>query len=174
MIVFLRLLGITNAAIWFGAAIFLTFGVGPAFFSADMLSILPRSHAGAAAQIVLERYFVLQYWCGGIALAHLSGEWLYAGRPLRRWVLYLVLGLIGLGLEGGLVMQPKLQKLHLEIYGVRSTPQQREQAGKSFKAWHAVAQMANLLVTLGLFVHLLQVTAFTAPGRFLNVNKFRG
>jgi hypothetical protein len=172
--VFLRLIGITTAAIWFGAAIFLTLAVGPAFFSPDMLKILPRSHAGAAAQLVLERYFVLQYWCGGFALAHLVLEWLYAGKPFRRWVLYLVLGLLGLALAGGIGFQPKLQRLHLEIYGVRSTPQQRDQARKSFTVWHAVAQTVNIFVTLGLYVNLLQVTAFTAPGRFLSIGKFRG
>jgi hypothetical protein len=171
---FLRILGVTNAAIWFGAAVFFTVAIGPAFFSNQMLSILPRSHAGAAAQIVLEYYFSMHQWCGGIAVVHLIGEWLYASKPLRRWILYLVLALFGLGLLGGQVFQPKLKKLHLEMYGLRSTEQQRTQAKKSFDLWHGVAQTTNLLMALGLFAYLLQVTSPGVPSRFAAANKFRG
>jgi len=174
VLTFLRLVGVTNAAIWFGAAIFLTFGVGPAFFSPGMLQILPRSHAGAAAQVILERYFVLHYCCAGIALAHLLAEWLYAGRPLRRWVLCLLLILFALSLSGGLGLQPRLKRLHLEIYGVRSTPQQSRQAAKSFRIWHAVAQTTNLFMTFGLLAYLIQVTSSPASPRFLAAGKFRG
>jgi hypothetical protein len=171
---FLRVIGVTNAAIWFGSAIFFTVAAGPAFFSEEMLRILPRSHAGAAAQVVLERYFVFHQWCGGIALVHLLTEWLYASKPLARWTLYLVLALFGLGLIGGHYFQPKLQKLHLEIYGMRATEPQREQARKSFKIWHGVAQTTNLFMALGLFAYLLHVTAAGNSSRFVSANKFRG
>lgn len=174
MALFLRIVGVTNAAVWFGAAIFFTFGVGPAFFSEAMLQLLPRSHAGAAAQIVLERYFALHQWCGGIALVHLLADWLYTSRPFRRWVLYLVLALFGLGLVGGHFFQPKLQNLHVQIYGLRSTDQQRQQAKKSFQIWHAVAQTTNLFMTFGLFAYLLQSTASVNASRFVSANKFRG
>lgn len=173
---FLRIIGVTNAAVWFGAAIFFTFGVGPAFFSEEMLRVMSgsRAHVGAAAQVVLERYFAFHQWCGGIALVHLLAEWLYTSRPLRRWLLYLVVALFGLGLIGGHFLQPKLQRLHLEIYGIRSTEPQRQQARTSFKIWHGVAQTTNLLMALGLFAYLLQVTSSQNPARFVSGNKFRG
>ena len=139
-----------------------------------MLAILPQSHAGRAAQIVLERYFILQYWCGGIALAHLLAEWLYTGKPLKLWTLYLSFGLLGLGLAGGLWLRPKVTKLHLDVYGPRSTPQQRENARRPLKIWEGISQAMQYLTTLGLLVHLLQVSSPAGALRFLSANKFKG
>jgi hypothetical protein len=170
---FLRLTGITNAAVWFGAAIFLALGVWPAFGSPEMLRILPRSHSGAAAQVLLERYFILQYWCGGIALGHLFLEYLYAGKALQRWILYWLIGILMLGCVNGLISQPKLKALHLEIYGVRSTPQQREQAARSFRLWQGVVQTSNIVVILGLWVYLWETSAVNTGARFVGAGKFR-
>ena len=174
MLVYLKFIGITNAAVWLGASLFFICRVEPAFASPEIAAILPPSHAGATAQILLERYFSLHCWCGGLALVHLLGEWLYSGRPLRRWALYLVLGLFGWGLVGSFWLQPKLQKLHLEIYGVRSTPPQRQQASKSFKIWHALNRGTNLAALLGIWVFLLQSAAAGSTPRFLGSGKFRG
>jgi hypothetical protein len=139
-----------------------------------MLKILPPAYSGAAAQVVLERYFIVQYWCGSIALSHLFLEWLYAGKPLRRWTLYLVLGLLGLGLMSGVLVQPKLKRLHLELYGVRSTPLQREQAGRSFAFWHGVMRVSNLVVVAGLWAYLWKVNGAGNPMRFVSAGKLRG
>src|SRR3989442_11060570 len=81
---------------WFGASIFFTFSVGPAFFSDKMIGLLTRPYAGAAAQIVIERYFFFHEMCGVIALAHLVAEWLYMGKPLQRLTLWLLLGIFAL------------------------------------------------------------------------------
>jgi Domain of unknown function (DUF4149) len=171
---FLRLIGILNAAVWFGTAVFFAVAVWPGFFSAEMLRILPRSHSGAAAQVILERYFLLQYWCGGIALGHFVFEWLYAGKPLQRWIVYWVAGLLALELFGGLIVQPSLARLHLEFYGVRSTPRQREQAGKSFPFWQEILQVSNAVVVLGLGVYLWESTNATTGARFVGAAKLRG
>jgi len=63
---FLRFVGVVMTAVWFGASSFFTFFVGPAFFSMKMLDMLgvanvqsSRAYVGAAAQIVINRYFVL-------------------------------------------------------------------------------------------------------------------
>jgi len=56
---FLRCIGLLNAAIWFGAGIFFTFGAGPAIFSSDMQKLLEAyypSYSGMIAQIVIARY----------------------------------------------------------------------------------------------------------------------
>jgi hypothetical protein len=171
---FLRCIGITNAAVWFGAAFFCCLILTPSFASEQMHAILPPSHAGRAWQIVLERYFALQYWCGGIALAHLLAEWLYTGRPLKPWTVYLVLGLLGLGLACGLWLRPKVTKLHLDHYGARSTPQQREKARRPLRNWEQVLQVCQYLAALGLLVHLIQSSAPGAASRLLNANKFKG
>ena len=158
MIGFLRFVGVANAAMWFGASIFFTFSVGPAFFSDKMIGLLTRPYARAAAQIVIERYFFFHEMCGVIALAHLVAEWLYMGKPLQRLTLWLLLGIFALGLVGGYSLQPKLRALHRTIYGPGSTAQQIDQAKQSFKLWHATSQALNVVVLGGVAVYLWRVT----------------
>jgi hypothetical protein len=172
MLTLLRVVGTLNAAVWFGAAIFFTFAAAPAFFSDTMIQLLGRPHAGAAAQVVLERYFMLQHWCGVIALTHLGAEWLYAGRSIRRLRLGLLLTIFALGLAGDLWLLPKLKRLHLDMYGARSTPEQRESARKTFGLWHGVAQGANLLVVAGLLVYFWQVSQLTDWPHLSSKKKF--
>lgn len=138
-----------------------------------MLGILPQSHSGRAVQIVLERFSILQFWCGGFALAHLFAEWLYTGRPLKAWAVYLVLGVFALALVGGLWLEPKVKKLHLDLYGTRSTPQQREQARRPLLVWRDVSEITHCLIALGLLVYVLQVALSGSPPRFLPSNKFK-
>jgi hypothetical protein len=171
---FLRILGITNAAVWFGASVFLVLAVWPAFSGADMLKILPPGHSGAAAHVILERFFLAQYLCGGIALCHLALEWLYAGKPLRTWTLYLVGGLLGLALLSGLLVQPKLERLHFEVYGTRSTQVQREQAGRSLGFWQGLLRFSNLVMVAGLWTYLWQVQGAGNSARFVSAGKLRG
>src|SRR5580765_3504068 len=95
---FLRSIAIVNAAVWFGSIIFFTFAAGPAFFSDEMIHLLGRPHAGAAAQVIVHRYFLVQQWCAAIAIAHLIAEWLYTGRPFHRLILLLLMALFLIGL----------------------------------------------------------------------------
>lgn len=158
MIGFLRFVGVANAAVWFGASIFFTFGIAPAFFSERMISLLTRPYAGAAAQIIIERYFILHLVCGVIALTHLVAEWLYMGKPLQRLTLWLLLGICALGLAGGVIIQPKLQGFHRTMYSAGTTPPQREQAHHSFSRWHGVSQVLNLFLMMGVAVYLWRVS----------------
>jgi hypothetical protein len=175
---FLKVIGVFNAAIWLGSAIFFTFAVGPAFFSNDMKALLGTAYpvySGAIAQVVIERYFLLHHWCGGIALVHLVAEWLYTGRPVHQVTLWVVGGAFGLGLIGGLALQPHLKKLHLTKYAVESTPLQKEQAAASFRVWHGVSQTVNLIVLFGLVYYLWQAANPATPPRFgAGGSKFRG
>jgi len=164
---------VINAAVWLGASVNFACTVTPAFFSDAMLRLLGLPHAGAAALVVAQHCFMLQSVCGAIALAHLVAEWLYAGKPIRRWPTYLVTGLLGLALLGGSV-QPKLQRLHLEMYGMRSTPQQRTRAGAAFRNWQAVVQAANVVSILGLAIYVWQVASAGMAARFVSATKFRG
>lgn len=175
MIGFLRLIGIANAAIWFGSAVFFTFAVGPAFFSEGMINLLGpgnnevgRAYAGAAVQIVLERYFLFHQICGAVALIHLLAEWIYLGRPLRRLTLILLCSLLLLGFIGGYGLQPKLQALHRTMYGPGQTSGQRVAARKEFNLLHGVSQALNLFVMGGVLIYLWRVT--TPPNSY----RFRG
>jgi len=161
MLGLLRFIGTVNAAIWLGAAIFLTFAAGPAFFSGEMLQVMPRYHAGRAAQIVLERYFNLQLVCSLIAVAHLAAEWFYAGRAPARVQRLLLGGIVGLTLLGGWWMQPKLKSLHAIMYAPNTTEVQKAAAKRRFGMWHGVSQTANLLLTAGALVYFWQTTNAT-------------
>jgi hypothetical protein len=164
----LRFVGVANAAVWFGASIFFTFSIGPAFFSTEMIDMIRRlggidaeaakAYAGFVAEIVIKRYFVLHLICGIIALAHLVAEWLYMGKPLQRLTLWLLLGICAFGLMGGVIIQPKLQGFHRTLYSAGATPPQREQAHHSFRLWHAASQALNLVLITGVAVYLWRVS----------------
>ena len=177
MISILRLIGVVNAAVWLGAAIFFTLVAAPAIFSGDMRALLGSQNypyfSGAIAQIIIARYFVLQHWCGAIALAHLLVEWLYLGKPLEKITLGVLVGIFSLGLVGGFWLQPKLKELHRTKYGVSSTAAEREKAARSFAAWHGASQVMNLGVLLGLVFYTWRATNPSDAPRFFSTTKFQ-
>ena len=165
-------MGILNAAVWCGSAIFLTLAL-PGIFSPELKKLLTEERVGFAAEAVVARFFVLQYWCAAIALAQLLAEWLYGGRPARRFNLALVLALLALALAGGLWAQPKMNHLHLVKY-FGTVPEQRAQAGKSFALWHAASESANVLVIGGLILYLWRVSLPLESPRYVGFSKIRG
>ncbi len=177
MIVGLRFIGTLNAAFWFGASLFFTVIVGPALFSQDMLSLFgwpargatAKYWTGSVAQVLVARFFITQFWCGIIALAHLLGEWLLTGRPLQRWVIGLLLLLLGLNFVEIYWLQPKMIHLHNVMYGLgeKVTLEQAQNARASFALFHGTAQVANLLVLAGLGAYLWQICRHSVEPRFL-------
>ena len=165
-------MGILNAAVWCGSAIFLTVAL-PGIFSPELKKLLTVERVGFAAEAVVARFFVLQYWCGAVALAHLLAEWLYGGRPARRFNLALVLTMLALALAGGLWAQPKMNHLHLVKY-FGAVPEQRAQAAKSFALWHAASESANVLVIGGLILYLWRVSLPPESPRYVGFSKIRG
>lgn len=159
-----------NAAVWFGATVFLTFLVGPAFFSEPMLKLFGeaagRFYAGAAAQIVLERYNYLQLGCSLVALVHLIAESVYLGRPVIRWSLSLLGALLVLAAVGVYGLQPKLRTLHWQKYDPRVSIEARQAAERSFGKWHGVSQAFNLVALAGITVYLLRITRPSDSSRY--------
>jgi hypothetical protein len=170
---FLRIIGVINAAVWFGSLIFFTTAVGPAFFSDEMTSLLTLPYAGAAAQIVLKRYFYLQIWCAAVALAHLIGEWLYSGKPFQRFTLLLLMSLFSLSLIGGYIFLPKMKQLHLRMYAVQTTPAEKVSAKRSFWILHGTSSVLNLFVICGVLVYVWQVTKPVNTARFSSLTRFK-
>lgn len=153
----MRFVGILNAALWCGSAIFLAVAL-PSIFSPELKQLLTVPGVGFAAEALVGRFFVVQYWCGAIGLAHLTAEWLYAGRPARPLVVGLVVGLLAVALVGGLWVQPKMQVLH-KIHYFGQTAELRERAGETFALWHGASESVNLLVIAGLIVYLWRVSS---------------
>jgi hypothetical protein len=172
----LRCIGLLNAAIWFGAGIFFTLGVGPAIFSAEMQKLLETyypSYSGMIAQIIIARYFKLAIVCAIVAILHLLAEQFYFGRaPQKRW-LSLLIGLLVFSLLGNFWLQPKLNHLHTNRYAVNAPPQVRAAATQSFQFWHGISQAVNLLMLVGLGFYLIRVGNPGESTRFLASGKFR-
>ncbi len=169
---FLRIIAIVNAAVWFGSVIFFTFAAGPAFFTDEMVQLLGKAHAGAAAQLVVHRYFVVLQWCAGIAIAQVIAEWLYTGRPFQRLIMALLMSLFVIGILGGYVLQPRMHELHLRKYAVQTSPEVKQSAARSFSILHGTSMGLNLLVMGGVLVYLWFVTKQVNTARFTSVNRF--
>ena len=157
---FLRFVGLVNAAVWLGAGIFFAAVVLPGIFSKDMSHVLGETgfpyYSGAIALVLFKRYFILQYVCGAIALAHLLACKLYLGRPLPRLDAALAGGILVLGLVGGFWLQPRMVSLRKTMYSSPSLAE-RDTARHSFGMWHGISEGANLLVIGGLLVYLMRV-----------------
>lgn len=165
-----------NAAVWLGAAVFFTFAGGPAVFSDDMKTLLGPINfpyfSGAIAQVLIARHFKLQLVCGAIAVVHLFAEWLYLGRPLRRFGSYLLALLVAFSLAGSFWMQPRIKSHHHAKY-TTATPQDREAAASALRVWHGAAQGVNLLLLAGLVVYLWRVAHPEEITRFVPAVKLR-
>lgn len=173
MIGILRFIGIVNAAVWFGSAVFLTIGL-PAVFSQELRRRLTDPGVGFAAEALVGQFFKVQYCCGGIALALALTQWLYLGRAsVRRWTVALAAALLTVALAGGLWAQPKMADLHVVKYFAR-TPEQRTEAGREFALWHGASESVNIAVLAGLLIYLWQVSAPQDGARFGSFTKIRG
>jgi hypothetical protein len=174
---FLRFVGLLNTAVWLGGALFFSLGVAPAVFSSDMKTLLGGNNypyfSGAIAQLFVARYFHMQLICSLIAIVHLLVDRLYLGRTAQQLWLGLLLALFSLGLLGGFWLQPKLKQLHSIKYAASSTPEARQAADQSFRAWHGASQIANLLMICGLGIYFWHLANPPDSTRFVSTAKFR-
>jgi hypothetical protein len=169
---FLRFVGLVNAAVWLGAAVFFVLTVPPAFSAANMKQLLTGAGVREAIeQILWNRFFVVHHVCGAIALVHLLAEWLYTSKALERFLLGLVLGIFSLGLLSGLWLQPRLEKLNYTRHFAPAI-EQKEAADRSFRFWKGAMQALNLAMTLGLLVYFWRLSAPPAVPRFSGAGKY--
>jgi hypothetical protein len=174
---FLRFLGLMNAAVWLGGSVFLTLVARPTLYSEEMASVLKTPSfpyfSEAMAQVFLSRYFHFHIVCALLALLHLLAEWLYMGRPARKFSLALLIGLFALALFGGNVVQPRLSELH-KVRSFDAQPARRDLAAHSFAVWRFVSQSINLVLIGGLVVYVWRVANPSDTPRFISSVKFRG
>ncbi len=175
MIGLLRFVGLINAAVWFGAALFISLAVEPAATSLPMRDLLgPRNFpyfSVAASQIIIGRFVHVYLLCSVIGLLHLVGEWLYLGKYPHRLRLGLVLCLGLIGIFQNYWLLPKLQSWHYLRY---TTQPQRQSADRSYQYGHALSEGLNLLTIGALGVYLWRVAHRPDPARFVSASKFRG
>jgi hypothetical protein len=171
-------MGMLNAALWLGAAVFCTMGVLPAINSQRMLDLLGPAYfpylSGAITRVLIVRLFYWQIAGALIAWAHLVLEWLYLGRtPRRRWVGLLTL-LFSLSLITALWLNPRLTRLQRTQYALNAKPEDRVGASKNFRLWDGVFQAANVVLIGGVAVYFWRLTTAEEAPRFVSPVKFRG
>ena len=165
-----HVLAVVNAAVWFGAGLFLTVVVGPNFFSPAVTDLVGRQNAGLIAQSVLAKYFVLQGVCTAVALA-LQLRSVTGGSALARrsrWGLAVVLALVCVG---GFWLQPKLVELNRQRYATTTSTEERAVLARQFGMWHGVSQVGNLLVLIGALAHLVILAHGPQAGRSCDSTK---
>lgn len=170
---FIRFVGVINITVWFGAAVFFTVAAGPAFFSAEMLSFLPRPYAGRAAEVIIDRYLLLQQWCAAIALLHILVEYLYSGRQVERLSLVLLSVLFVLALIGSQWLVPHMHELQRAMYAPAASIAHQAAARSSFGLLHGASQVVNLVMMGGLLYYLWRVTRSPSTLRYGAPDKFR-
>jgi hypothetical protein len=177
----LRFVGVTNAAVWFGAAVFFTLFVAPGIKSTDVQSLLGAKNfpffGGAIGQIILSRYFKLHLLCASIALVHSIVERLYFGRSNKGMWTGLLVTMFLLSLLASFWLGPeKLTRSHNTQYSAdpKITPAQRDTAAKSFRKWDSIFQVVNVFMMGGVAVVLWRVVTPSDELRFVGSGKFRG
>ncbi|HWD18287.1 MAG TPA: DUF4149 domain-containing protein [Verrucomicrobiae bacterium] len=168
---FLRFAGIVNAAVWCGASVFLLVGL-PALFSPSLEALLTKPYVGFAAEAVFQRYFILYYCCGAVALLCLAGQWVYSGKG-SRFDAVCAAGLTCVGLLMGLGLQPRMHVWHYYKY-FGKTPEAQAHAAKMFGLWHGFSQSVNLLVIAGLVFYLWRTTRLPEAPRYGGFAKIKG
>ncbi len=173
-----RFIGLMNAAIWLGSAVFAILGADRAISSDAMMGLLGNRHfpyfSGAIAELVASRFWHLHIACSVVALLHLSAESLYFGRVLRKPWLALLMAMLCLGALQVGVVQPRIHRLHLAAHAVNRTPDARLKSAQSLRALRAVSGGLEFFMIAGLTAYLWRIANPPDPTRFLSPGKYRG
>ena len=172
MLLVLRILGVFNAAVWLGAAVFFTLGVAPGIFSEEMKRVFGPYYTGVIGQNLIGRYFGVNLICCGIAFVHFFAEIIYTGKPFRRFTFGLLIGILALGLLGTYVFAPRIKDSHHAKY--LGEVAERPAAEKQLSRLHAVSSIGNLISLIALVIYTWQVTNPPDYTRFVSAQKFRG
>jgi len=121
----------------------------------------------------MSRYYSAMMACAVVAVLHFLAEWLYMGRPRRKFSLGLVAGLFVLTLIGSNAVEPSLIRLNGKHYRA-SQPAERESAGKNFRVLHVTSIVLNVLLIGGLVVYVSRVSSASDTLRFMRPVQFRG
>ena len=144
-------------------------------YSPDAQGLLQKSFGYLSAlltQIVRARFLYTSLACGALALLHLVAEWLYLGRPVRRFPLWLLCILLAAVLLGGSWLQPRLKSLHTTRF-LGPTAAERQAAQNSLGFWQTLAHAVDLLTIGGLAVYLWAMANPPDTLRFVSPGKFR-
>jgi len=175
---FLRFVGLMNAAVWFGAAVFYTFGAGPSLASSGLKDVIGTNNSpyfGFLIENMVGRSFWHLYLaCSVVALLYMAAEWLYFGKYPSRWWLAFVFALVLVGTFQGFWIQPTLKSLHESEHNRQVRVEERQLAARSFTTWNAISRYLDLVLAASLGFYTWRVANPSDPMRFVGSAKFRG
>jgi len=173
---FLRFAGVLIAAVWLGAALFFTLGLGPALTSREMETLLGQNNFGyfsvAIGHLLASTFYRLFLTCGVLAVLHAVTEWLYLGKYLPRFWLWLLLGLLGVGLLQAYVIQPRWKDAHRQRYSP-GRPEVREHAARAARVYDILSIGLQIVMVGGVAVYFWRAALVPNPTRFVSTGKFR-
>ena len=180
MILVLRFIGVMNAAIWFGSAVFVLWAAPVFFSSAVQETPLGKFWPGVMVQFVFAKFFQLQVICCVVAIAHQLAEWVYLGRNLHRWVIVLLGAFLIMILAEGMILEPKLKNWNLVRHGLNQAyaaekynQEDQIRAAELFRTWHAVSRVFSLILVIGVGLVCWKVVHAGDNSRFGGAPKFR-
>ena len=174
---FLRFVGLMNAAVWFGAAVFYCLGAGPALNSGTLRDLIGTNNypyfSFAIRDLVTTSFFHLHLACSAIALLYLMAEWLYFGKyPPKKWLAFIAC-IIFLGAVRGFWLQPRLRELHQAEHARQTRTEERQLATRAFGTWVAIAGYFDLVLAASLGFYTFRIANPSDPMRFVSATKFR-
>ena len=173
MIGLLRFVGLINAAVWFGAALFAALAAGSAV-SPEMRELLGFRNfpyfSIAIGQMLLARYFHVYLICSFVALLHVAAEWLYLGKyPHRLWLTFILI-LVLIGIVQTYWLQPRLRTWHRLRYSEQT---QSQAADRAFRFGQSLSEMLHIVVIAGLAIYVWRIAYPQNSTRFVSATKFR-
>ena len=166
-------MGLLNAAVWCGSAIFLVIGL-PALFSPELKRLLTPAGVGFAARgdcgavfcrAILVRGNCAGAFAGGMALLRAAVAAFESGLAGRHPVIGRWPADCGRSRKCARCTSPNI---------LAGRPNSKCKPAKAFAAWHAASEAANLLVIGGLVWYLWLVSREQEPPRLLSFSKIRG
>lgn len=104
---------------------------------------------------------------------HWIEEW-YAGRPVFRIRMGILLALVVMNLVLKWVFYPSMTQQHLKAYRPSATQQDLQEGSRAYRMWKTGFHFVHLFVVIGSFYHLWHVSQRQSNYRELGVYQFRG
>ncbi|MBT5925787.1 MAG: hypothetical protein HOH33_04120 [Verrucomicrobia bacterium] len=174
MLPVLRILGIANAALWFGATMLFLICFRTGFQSPDMIQLLPGPFAEAALHVIMKSYLSVLLFCSVVSVIQLWAEQWYTGRPIFRLRLSILLSLVVFSclLKWGIF--PVMQKQHVRAHQPNANTENQRNGGKAYRSWKTGFHFVHLIIVGGSLSHLLYISQGERGYRVLGVQQFRG
>ncbi len=174
MLPVLRILGIANAALWFGATLLFLVCIRSGFQSAEMIKLLPGPFSEAAMHVLLSPYLNVVFLCSLVAVFQMWAIQWYQGRPIFHLRLSVLVSLILLSsfLKWGVF--PAMQKQHIRAHQTSASNEDQRKGAKAYRSWKTGFYFIHLMILGGSLSHLLYISQGESRYRELGVQQFRG